>query len=417
MSERKVKALECRECGKEYPPEIRNTCEICFGPLEVKYNWDAIDVTRRDIESRRPTMWRYVDLLPVEDRSSVVEMGTGYNHLYEAENLADELGISELHILNDSVNPSFSFKDRVTGVAIARAQDFDVDAVGCASTGNLAASVASHAAKADLPAYIFLPDSIEESKITQTLAYDPEIVPVTGNYDDANRLASEVADENDYGFVNINLRPYYTEGSCTMAYEVAEQLGWRTPDHVVHPMAAGASLLSVQKGFRMLEKAGLVDDADVRMSGSQPEEFPITRAVRDDENVTPIDDYDTLAHSLAIGNPADGFYAKDAILDSGGYAADPDDDAIIEGVKLLARTEGIFTEPAGGTTIAGLKQLVEEGHVEEDESVVVNITGNGLKAEETLGEYVDAPESIDASLKEFRNRDEKGRETKTLVAD
>ncbi|MDY6780861.1 MAG: threonine synthase, partial [Halobacteria archaeon] len=276
-----------------------------------------------------------------------------------------------------------------------------VDAVGCASTGNLASSVAAHAAKANLPAYIFLPDSIEKSKITQTLTYDPEIVPVEGNYDDANRLATEVAD--------------YTEGSCTMAYEVAENLGWEAPDHVVHPMAAGASLLSVKRGYENLERVGLIDDGDVRMSGAQPEGFPIADAIRNDEPVKPIHDYETLAHSLAIGNPADGFYAKDAVLETGGYAADPDDDAIIEGIKLLARTEGIFTEPAGGTTVAGLKQLVEEGRVHEDETVVVDITGNGLKAEETISDYVSVPESIEASIEEFE-RSQKKREADDKAA-
>lgn len=399
-----VQGLRCRECGQEYPPEMRNTCESCFGPLEIVYDWDGVDVTREEIEDGPNSMWRYLPLLPVDDEESVVDLGTGYHHLHEADNLADELGVDQIHILNDSVNPSFSFKDRVTGVAVARALDFGVDAIGCASTGNLAASVAAHAAKADLPAYIFLPDSIEKSKITQTITYDPEIVPVTGNYDDANRLATEVADEHGWGFVNINLRPFYTEGSCTMAYEVAEQLGWESPDHVVHPMAAGASLLSVKRGFENMARVGLIDDADVRMSGCQPAGFPIASAVRNDEPVKPIHDYETLAHSLAIGSPADGFYAKDAILDTGGYAADPDDDAIVEGIKLLARTEGIFTEPAGGTTIAGLKQLVEEGHVEEDESVVVNITGNGLKAGETISRYVDVPASIEASLEAFENR-------------
>ncbi len=399
-----VKGLRCRECSREYPPEMRNTCENCFGPLEVEYNWDEINPTKESITEGPSSMWRYLDLLPVENNSSVVDMGTGFNHLYNADNLADELGIDELFILNDSVNPSFSFKDRVTGVAVARAKDFGVDAIGCASTGNLASSVAAHAAKADLPAYIFIPDSIEASKITQTLAYDPEIITVKGNYDDANRLATEVADEYGWGFVNINLRPYYTEGSCTMAYETAEKLGWRSPDHVVHPMAAGASLLSVRKGFRNLEKVGLIDDGEVKMSGAQPKGFPIAEAVRNDEPVTPIKDYETLAHSLAIGNPADGFYAKEAILETGGYAANPDDDRIVEGLKLLARTEGIYTEPAGGTTIAGLVQLVEEGHIDPDETVVANVTGNGLKAEQTISRYVDVPESIDATLSEFKNR-------------
>ncbi|MFP4632803.1 MAG: threonine synthase [Halobacteriales archaeon] len=403
----KVSHLECRECGTRYPPEIRNTCESCFGPLEVEYDEDEIQTTREEIENGPDSIARYIDLLPVDNPESfhAVDLGTGHNKLHRADNLADELGLDELYVLNDSVNPSFSFKDRVTAVAVARALDFDVDAVGCASTGNLAASVAAHAAKAGLPAYIFLPDSIEKSKITQTLAYDPEIVPVEGSYDDANRLATEVADEHGWGFVNINLRPYYTEGSSTMAFEAAEQLGWETPDHVVHPMAAGASLLSVRRGYRRLERAGLVDDGDVRISGCQPDCLPISRAVREDSPVVPVQDCDTLAHSLAIGSPADGYYAKQEILDSDGWAASVTDDDVIEGIKLLARTEGVFTEPAGGTTIAGLRQLVEEGHVEQDERVVVNITGNGLKADSTLERYLDVPRSIDARLEEFERRD------------
>lgn len=404
-----VECLRCRECGKEYPAEIRNTCEFCFGPLEVVYDWDDVDVSREEIEEGPPSIRRYVDLLPVENEDSFaeVDIGTGFNGLHRADNLAEELGVDEIYILNDSVNPSFSFKDRVTSVAVARALDFDVDAIGCASTGNLASSVAAHAAKADLPAYIFIPDTIEKGKITQTLAYDPEIVPVDGNYDDANRLATEVADDNGWGFVNINLRPYYTEGSCTMAYEAAEGLGWDSPDHVVHPMAAGASLLSVKRGYENLERVGLIEDSDVRMSGAQPAGFPIARGVREDVPVEPVEEYETLAHSLAIGNPADGHYAKKMIQETGGYAADPGDEAIVEGIKLLASTEGLYTEPAGGTTIAGLKQLVEEGHVESDETVVVNITGNGLKAEETISQYVDVPESIQASMEEFENRDKK----------
>lgn len=359
-------------------------------------------MSRDDIESGPSSIWRYIDLLPVSDESSVVDLGTGFNHLYEADNLAEELGLGELYVLNDSVNPTFSFKDRVTGVAVAKALEFGVDALGCASTGNLAASVAAHAAKAGLPAYIFVPSNIEKSKITQTLAYEPNIVPVDGNYDEANRLANEVADEYGWGFVNINLRPYYTEGSRTMAFEVAEKLGWEAPDHVVHPMAAGASLVSVKEGYKQLEELGLIDDGDVRISGAQPEGFPIAEAVRNDEPVTPIHEYETLAHSLAIGSPADGFYAKDTILESGGYAANPDDTAVVEGIKLLAKTEGIFTEPAGGTTVAGLKQLVEEGRIGEDETVVVNITGNGFKAEETFSEFVDVPEGIEARLEAFK---------------
>ncbi len=393
----RVEGLRCKECGELYETKVKNTCEKCFGPLEISYNYE--EIKKEEIEKGPRSIWRYKKLLPVNQDRSLVDLGTGFNPLHKADNLAEKLGIDELYILNDSVNPSFSFKDRVTAVAVSKALEFDLEAVGCASTGNLASSVAAHAAKAGLPAYILIPDSIEEEKITQTLAYDPEVVRIDGTYDEVNRLATELAQERGWGFVNINLRPYYTEGSCTMAYETAEQLGWQSPDHVVHPMAAGASLVSVWNGYQNLEKTGLIDDGDIKISGAQPRDFPIVRAVRENTDIKPVKNPKTIAHSLAIGDPADGLYAKEIIQKSGGNAANPRDKKIIEGIKLLARTEGIFTEPAGGTSVAGLKQLVEEGTIQKDETVVLNITGNGLKAKKTLDGELKTAKTVENNLK------------------
>ena len=378
-----VIGLKCRECGAEYPAGIQNTCYECFGPLEVNYDWDYIsnNVSKEKIKSGPKSIWRYADFLPVESERRI-DLGAGFNKLHRAERLGKVLGLKELYILDESVNPTNSFKDRVTSVAVSKALEFDIKAVGCASTGNLAAAVGAHAAKAGLPAYIFIPSTIEMGKIVQMLIYGPNVIAVEGTYDDANRLASEVADSHpDWGFVNINIRPYYTEGSKTLAFETAEQLNWEVPDHVVAPLASGALLCAISRGYRELERVGFVDSGTVKMSGAQPLNCsPISTAVQNDEEVIPVRNYETVAHSLAIGNPADGYYAKKEILSSGGYAASPTDDEIIQAIHLLARTEGIFTEPAGGTTVAGLKKLVESGHIQPDERVVVYVTGNGLKA-------------------------------------
>ncbi|VVB88768.1 Threonine synthase [uncultured archaeon] len=401
-----VIGLKCRECGAEYPAVIQNTCYECFGPLEVNYDWDYISdhISKEKIASGPKSIWRYKDLLPLESEKRI-DLGAGFNTLHHADRLGAVLGLDELYILDESVNPTNSFKDRVTSVAISKAIEFDVKAVGCASTGNLAAAVGAHAAKAGLPAYIFIPATIELGKIVQMLVYGPNVIAVEGTYDDANRLASEVADSHpDWAFVNINIRPYYTEGSKTLAYETAEQLGWQVPDHIVAPMASGALLCAISRGYKELGRIGLVDDAKVRISGSQPLNCsPISCAVQNDSEVVPVRNYETVAHSLAIGNPADGYYAKRAILDSGGYAASPTDTEIIEAIHLLARTEGIFTEPAGGTTIAGLKKLVESGHIEPDERVVVYVTGNGLKAQDTLLKSLQRPPVIKPMLGEFEH--------------
>lgn len=399
-----VIGLKCRECGAEYPAEIQNTCYECFGPLEVQYDWDYIQnhISKEKIASGPNSIWRYADLLPVETTHHI-DLGAGYNKLHRAQRLGEALGLKELYIIDESVNPTYSFKDRVTSVAVTKAIEFDTKAIGCASTGNLAASVGAHAAKAGLPAYIFIPATIELGKIVQMLIYRPHVIAVDGTYDDANRLASEVVDMHpDWAFVNINLRPYYTEGSKTLAFETAEQLNWNAPDHFVAPMASGALLCAIHRGYEELMRIGLIPERDLRVSGSQPLNCsPISTAVQTNSEVVPVRDYETIAHSLAIGNPADGYYAKRVIQTTGGYAATPTDDEILQAIHLLARTEGIFTEPAGGTTIAGLKKLIEEGHIERDEKTVVYVTGNGLKTQDTLVKTLQRPTVIKSTLTEF----------------
>ncbi len=400
----KVVALKCRECGAEYDPSLQNTCYECFGPLEVVYDWDIISsrISKESIENGPNSMWRYVDLLPV-DGGKIIDLGAGFNRLHKLENLGKELGIKNLYALDDSVNPTNSFKDRVTSVAVSKAIEFNVRAVGCASTGNLAASVSAHAAKAELPAYIFVPEGIEKGKIVQSLVYGANIIEVEGTYDDANRLATEIADTHpDWAFVNINVRPYYTEGSKTLAFEVAEQLGWQTPDHVVVPMASGALLCAIHRGFRELERVGLIDNSELKISGMQPAGCnPIVRAVKENREVIPIRKPQTIAHSLAIGNPADGYYAKKVINGTGGYAEDPTDEEIISAIKLLAETEGIFTEPAGGVTLGGFIRLVNRGMVDTDEVVVLYLTGNGLKTQDAVVDSLPDPVKIKPTLMEF----------------
>ncbi|MBE8540651.1 threonine synthase [Geoglobus acetivorans] len=398
----KVTGLRCRICGKEFPPEALYTCDNCFGPLEVKYDWEWIKnrVSREKIEKGPKSLWRYKDFLPVDGEP--VDLGAGFTRFIRASNLGEELGLKNLFLIDDSTNPTYSFKDRVVSVAVTKAKEFGMKAVGCASTGNLAGSIAAHAAKARLPAYIFVPRGIEKNKIIQALVHGANVIEVDGTYDDANRIATEVAEEHpDWGFVNINLRPFYAEGSKTLAYEAAERLGWTLPDQVVVPMASGALLCAIYRGFRDLERVGLVDEKDVVFNGSQPHGLPISRAVKLGTRVEPVRKMDTIVHSLAIGNPADGIFAKEIIEKTGGYAEDPVDREAIEGIKLLAKTEGIFTELAGGVTVAGLKKLVEEGRIDRSDVVVAYLTGNGLKTGEAIVDYLDDTLKIRPRLEDF----------------
>lgn len=397
----KVLGLHCRNCGKKYPLSPVSICEDCFGPLEVEYDYEEIksSISREKIQRGPKNMWRYKDLLPVGER--VVDLNAGYTPLHRAENLARALGMKELYVKNDSVNPTFSFKDRVVGVAVTKAIEFGFDTVACASTGNLASSVAAHAAKAGLKGYIFIPADLNLGKIMQTLAYEPNLITVEGNYDEVNRLCTEIASYYNWGFVNINLRPFYAEGSKTLGYEVAEQLGWEAPEQVVAPAASGSLFTKIWKGFNEFAKLGLIDEVKTKMCLAQALGCsPIATAYRTNTEIKPVKPK-TIEKSLAIGNPADGYYALRVIKESNGTAGAASDPEIIEGIKLLARTEGIFTETAGGVVVATLKNLVESGEIARDERTVIYITGNGLKTQEVLIDHVKAPIKIKPDLHAF----------------
>ena len=400
----RLKGLKCRECGTATELLPRHVCEFCFGPLEVEYDYDVIaqSVSREKIQAGPYSIWRYADLLPVEGVPRV-NLEAGFTPLVKADRLAKALGIKELYIKNDTANPTWSFKDRVVSVALSRAVEFGFTTAACASTGNLANSVAAHAAKAGLKCFVFIPSDLEAGKIMNSLVYAPNVVAVRGNYDEVNRLCSEIADRNaSWAFVNINVRPYYSEGSKTLAYEVAEQLGWRAPDHVVVPIASGSMLTKIHKGFNEFKKLGLIPDTPVRVSGAQAEGCsPVATAFANGTDFIKPVKPDTIAKSLAIGNPADGWYALDVIQKTGGAAAMVSDQEIIEGIKLLAETEGIFTETAGGVTIGVLKKLAEQGVIKSDETTVAYITGIGLKTQEAIADSVGAPFQIEPNLKSF----------------
>lgn len=399
----KVTGLKCRNCGSKYDIQPVNICEECFGPLEVEYDYEVVKekVSRGKIEGSEPTLWRYIDFMPVEDRAKVVDLKAGYTPLHRADHLGEKLGLKELYIKNDSVNPTFSFKDRVVSVAVSKAMEFGFETIACASTGNLANSVAAHAAKAKLNGYIFIPSNLSRGKIIPTLAYDPNLVAIDGNYDDVNRLCTEISSYYDWGFVNINLRPYYSEGSKTLGFEVAEQMGWEVPDRYVSPVGSGSLLTKIHKGFKELEITGLVDEVDTRVTAAQSEGCsPVTSAFRSGEPIKPVKP-DTIEQSLAIGNPADGFPAVKLMKETGGTAGAASDEDIVEGIKLLASTEGIFTETAGGVVIGSLKNLVESGEIDRDEKIVAYITGNGLKTQDVLAGRLREPPVISPDLDEF----------------
>lgn len=404
LSTSTLKALTCKECGAEYDLGANHVCEFCFGPLEVTYDYDVIRqlVTRESIQSGPNSIWRYRHLLPVTSENPI-DMGTGMTPLLETHRLARRLGLKKLYIKNDAVNmPTLSFKDRVVSVALTRARELGFTTVSCASTGNLANSTAAIAAYAGLDCCVFIPSDLEAGKVLGTLIYGPTVMAVHGNYDQVNRLCSEVANTYGWGFVNINLRPYYSEGSKTLGYEVAEQLGWQLPDHIVAPLASGSLFTKIYKGFQEFTKLGLVEGKDVRFSGAQADGCsPIAQAFRDSRDfVTPVKP-NTIAKSIAIGNPADGIYALEIAKKTNGNIESVTDAEIVEGMKLLAETEGIFTETAGGTTIAVLKKLVEAGKIDPEETTVAYITGNGLKTQEAVQGYIGEPFTIEAKLDSF----------------
>jgi len=402
----KVKGLKCRECGREYPAEPIHVCEFCFGPLEVVYDYDEIkeNVSREKIEKGPKSLWRYIDLLPVENPT--VGLTAGFTPLKKAEKLGEVLGLKNLYIKDDSVNhPTLSFKDRVVSVALSKAKEFGFDTAACASTGNLANSVAAHSAQAGMNCFVFIPANLETQKIIGSLVFNPTVVAVEGNYDDVNRLCSEIANDLGWAFVNINIRPYYAEGSKTLAFEVAEQLGWKAPDVVVVPAASGSLYTKIWKGFNELKKVGLIDEVKTRMYGAQAEGCsPIAQAWREGRDFIKPVKPNTIAKSIAIGNPADGIYALQAARESNGAWETANDEEIIEGIKLLAQTEGIFTETAGGTTIAVLKKYVEKGMISPEETVVVYITGNGYKTMEVLEGKLSTPVKIKPTLKDFKEK-------------
>lgn len=401
-----VEGLRCRECSREYPVAPIYTCEWCFGPLEVVYDYDIIKktISRDKIAAGPLSIWRYADLLPV-DPGSAADLGAGFTPLVRADRLAAELGLGEVWIKNDTMNPTNSFKDRVTAVALSKAIDFGFTTAACASTGNLANSVAAHAARAGMRSFVFVPADLEAGKIVTTSVYGGNVVAIDGNYDDVNRLCAELAGMYPWAFVNVNVRPFYAEGSKTLAFETAEQLGWETPDHVVVPIASGSLLTKIRKGFHELFEVGLLDeDPVIRVSGAQATGCsPVARAWLDgSDTIKPVKP-STIAKSLAIGNPADGYFALDAVRATGGGLCAVDDDEIVEGIRLLARTEGIFAETAGGVTIATLKRLAEQGIVRPDERVVAYITGHGLKTLDAVAPTAGPTATIAPTLDAFHS--------------
>src|SRR5574341_953491 len=390
-----VRALKCRECGKDYEPRLKYVCDECFGPLDVVYG--SIKVTKETFASREKTYWRYFELLPIADKTNIVSLSAGFTPLQKADRLAQELGLKNLYIKNDSVNPTFSFKDRPAGVAVSKAKEIKLKSVGCASTGNLASATAAHAAKASLPCYIFAPNDIEPAKIWQALAYGAEFIGVDGTYDDANRLATQIADSKGMCVGNVNMRPYYVEGSKTLAFEVAEQLEWQVPDHLVIPVASGAMLNSICKGFEELHELNLLNGiGNLKVTAAQGKGCaPIVDAFkRNSDEIIPVEHPETIAKSLAIGDPGDGLYALKRLRQYHGFAEDPGDQEIIDAIILLAKTEGIFTEPAGGVAVAALRRLVEEGKIDKSESVICYVTGNGLKATEAIMGAIPKPKIV-----------------------
>ena len=400
----KIKGLICRECGKEYPPVSLHVCDMCFGPLEVQYNYKAIKshISRKTIEAGPKSLWRYINLLPIQSEPTV-GLYAGLTPLIRAKNLGDELGLDKLYIKNDTVNhPTLSFKDRVVSVALTRALELGYDTVACASTGNLANSVAAHAAAAKMQCYVFIPHDLEASKVLGNLVYRPNVVEVEGNYDDVNRLCSEIAGERKWAFVNVNIRPYYAEGSKTLAYEVVEQLGWVAPDQIVIPMASGSLLTKIWKGLNEFHTLGLIDSLTTKVHGAQAEGCsPISAAYKQGRDFFKPVKPNTIAKSLAIGNPADGYYALKATAESGGAMDSVTDEEIVEGIMLLAQTEGVFAETAGGVTIGVLKKLVKQGVIKRTDTTVALITGNGLKTQEAVMHAVGRPTRISPSLAQF----------------
>ena len=387
-----IKYLLCRKCSTEFRADLKYVCDECFNPLDVIYDFDKIRLSKDIIKNREKNLWRYFELLPLRNKNNIVDIGAGYTPLHKADKLAKRLGLNNLYIKNDTVNPSFSFKDRPAGVAVSKSIELGLEAVGSPSTGNLASATAAHAARAGIPCYIFIPHDIEQAKILQVQAYGANIIPVNGTYDDANRLASYAGDKYNIGIVNINLRTYYVEGSKTLAFEVCEQLGWNAPDHVIVPTGSGAMLCAIDRGLNEFEKINLITNNNTKITSAQPEGCsPVVDAIKNKTNVIqPVKKPNTLAKSLAIGEPGDGIFAVETVNNSGGYGENANDEEIRESIRLLASTEGIFAEPGGAVSIAVLLKLVRDGKIDANEKVVCYVTGNGLKAPEAA--FIQQPE-------------------------
>lgn len=398
-------SLKCRECGRSYPKEAIHVCEIDFGPLEAAYDYDAIQavVSRELFRSRPRRMWRYRELLPI-DGEPTIGTQVGFTPLVKADRLAAKLGIKALYIKNDTVNyPTLSFKDRVVSVALNRARELGFTTVACASTGNLANSVAANAASAGLKSYVLIPADLEQGKVLGSLVYGTNVIGIHGAYDQVNRLCSEIAGKYGWGFVNVNLRPYYAEGSKTMGFEICDQLDWRIPRHTVVPMASGSLLTKIHKAYKELIQVGIVPESEFSVHGAQASGCgPIAAAMKKGVDIVkPVPKPQTIAKSLAIGTPADGYYAIHTMRQTGGSAEDVTDEEIVEGIRLLAEYAGIFAETAGGVTVACAKKLIETGKIPRDEEAVLCITGHGLKTQEAILDKCGAPRLINPSLREF----------------
>ncbi|MCL5005254.1 MAG: threonine synthase [Acidobacteria bacterium] len=402
-----ISHLKCRQCARTYEIEPIAACEECWAPLEVIYDYDRIrsEVPRESLESRARTMWRYRELLPL-DQEPWVGRSTGFTPLLPAPRLAKALGAREIYLKNDAVNyPTLSFKDRVVAVALGKAREFGFDTVGCSSTGNLANSLAAQAAAGGFKTFIFVPADLEPEKLVNTRIYGATLIKVRGNYDQVNRLCSEISQKYSWGIINVNLRSYYSEGSKTFGYEIAEQLGWRLPQNIVVPMAGGSLITKIHKAFGELQKLGWVESAATKFFGAQATGCsPITTAVKQKTcEITP-QKPNTVVKSLAIGNPADGFYAAKLILESGGAGEDVSDAEVVDGIRLLAETEGLFAETAGGVTVAVARKLLRLGRLNPAESIVLAITGNGLKTVGAVSGELGASEAIRPRLADFEEQ-------------
>ncbi|MBI2876591.1 MAG: threonine synthase [Candidatus Tectomicrobia bacterium] len=400
-----VLGLRCKECGRDYPKRPSHVCEFCFGPLEVVYDYPAIQqaISRKTIEQRPPTMWRYRELLPIDEEPQI-GLHAGFTPLIRAKNLGKALGLTRLYLKNDGVSyPTLSFKDRVVAVAANKAKEFGFDTLACASTGNLANAVAAHAAEGRMNGYVFIPNDLEAGKILGTLIYGVHVIGVEGSYDDVNRLCSEIAATYNWAFVNINIRPYYGDGSKTFGYEIAEQLGWKAPDNIVVPVAGSSLIVKIWTGLKELEQLGLIDQVPTRVFAAQATGCsPVTTAIKSGADfIRPVKP-NTIAKSIAIGNPADGYYGIQTVRKSGGYGEDVTDEELVEGILLLAQTEGIFTETAGGVTVSVARKLIQQGRIGKDDLTVLAITGNGLKTQEAVASSTSPPLVIKPRLNAFQ---------------